>query len=210
MAATYLVEFPGPEGERDVVRVWASDESDAIAKAEDWIRRTQTIDPREGYNSPFGGRARARLHSSDAVVDAVGVATGDHDVGYRFIASNGSWLPIRTDPVAFDAATATFRTAPRWEESRRSLFDLEVDPQRAVILSLTEDDRGAEPIPFAAIVMAPDGHVLQWRSERVLSALPREAIGNLLPGWEAVDVGEDRWLRWLARAGRQRLELEGP
>ena len=210
MAATYLVEFPGPKGECDVVRTWALDESDAIAKAGDWIRRTQTIDPREGDNGPFGGRARARLHSSDPATDAVGVASGDDDVAYRFIASDGSWLPIRTDPVAFDATSKTFRTTTRWEESRHSLFDLDVDPERAVILSLTEDDRGAEPIPFAAMVMTPDGHVFQWRSERVLSALPRETIGNLLPGWEAVDVGEDRWLRWLARAGRQRLELEDP
>jgi hypothetical protein len=200
--ATFLVEFRGPGGAREVVRVWASNEGDAISRARSWIQGSQTMDYRDGFNGPFDGPARARAQSSSPSADAVGVATSDEEVAYRFIAPDGRWLPIRDDPVRFDAQTETFRSSDRWQEARSSMSGVGLAPEDVIVLSLSED-------PGGAIVLAANDGVAIWLDPKFLTRLPPEGRHGLPVGWRLAEIAPDeRYMRWLARAGRDRLRAQ--
>jgi len=200
--ATFLVEFRGPGGAREVVRVWASSEGDAISRARSWIQGSQTMDYRDGDNGPFDGPARARAQNSSPSPDAVGIATSDEEVAYRFIARDGRWLPIRRDPVRFDAQTETFRSSDRWHPARSSLSGVGLAPEDVIVLSLDEDASGAT-------VLAGNDGVAIWLDPTFLMRLPPEVRDGLPVGWRLAEIApDDRYLRWLARAGRDRLRTQ--
>jgi hypothetical protein len=198
--ATFLVEFRGPGGAREVVRVWASSEGDAISRARSWIQGSQRMDYRDEFNGPFDGPARARAQSSSPSPDAVGIAASDENVAYRFMAPDGRWFPIRTDPVRFDAQTETFRSSDRWQDARSSLSGVGLSPEDVIVLSLD---------PGGATVLAANDGVARWLDPTFLTRLPPEVRHGLPVGWRLAEIAPDeRYLRWLARAGRERLRTQ--